>query len=99
MLLHRARAIDLLKRCGVEAVIATSPTHVTYLSDYRYWLDGLMRRYMSRPGDTADLSLEYYAVLTADGGGSLIVPSMQQPEAKPSWMTDVRVYGVPELDT
>jgi len=99
MLLNKARAVDYLHRCGIDAVIAASPTHVTYLTDYRYWLDATMRRYMSRPGDTSDLALENYAVLTADGDGTLIVSSSQMPETEASWVTEVRVYGDFGLDT
>lgn len=98
MLLNKARAIQYLHQCDIDAIIAASSTHVTYLTDYRYWLDGIMRRYMTRPGASSDLALENYAVLTADGDGALVVPPQQMPEVEASWVSDVRVYGDLGLD-
>lgn len=98
MLLNKARAIQFLQQCGIDGVIATSPRHVTYLTDYSYWLDGLMRRYMSRPGASSDLALENYALLAADGYGALVVPPQQLPEAEDSWVDEVHVFGDHGLD-
>ncbi len=98
MLLHKARALEALRRCGLEAVIANTPTHVTYLTDYRYWLDGVQRVYMNRPGASSEFALQNYAVLTAEGQGALIVPPLHMPEADVSWVGNVRTFGKPALD-
>ena len=34
MLLNRSRAIDYMRRCELDAIVATSPVNVRYLSDF-----------------------------------------------------------------
>ena len=41
MLFNRERAIEHMDRCGLDALVATSPTNITYFSDYYCWLDKL----------------------------------------------------------
>ena len=98
MLLHKTRALDYLQRCELAAVIATSATHITYLTDYQYWGDTVMRSYMSRPGTSSGLSTENYAVLTAAGAGALIVPPLLMAETEVCWVPEVRTFGNPRLD-
>ena len=87
-----------MQRCGLAALVAGSPTHVTYLSDYQYWGDAAVRGYMSRPGGSSGPGIENYAVFTAAGAGTLVVPPLHSPEAEASWMADVRVFGKSRLD-
>lgn len=98
MLLHKTRALDYLQRCDLAAVIATTATHITYLSDYQYWGDAVMRGYMGRPGTSSGLSAENYAVLNATGDGSLVVPALLLPQAEAAWVSEVRTYGKPRVD-
>lgn len=98
MLLHKTRALDYLQRCDLAAVIATSATHITYLSDYQYWGDAVMRGYMGRPGTSSSLSAENYAILNANGDGGLVVPPLLLPQAEASWVAEVRTYGKPRVD-
>lgn len=98
MLLHKTRALDYLQRCDLAAVIATSATHITYLSDYQYWGDAVMRGYMGRPGTSSSLSAENYAVLNANGDGGLLVPPLLLPQAEDCWVAEVRTYGKPRVD-
>lgn len=98
MLLHKTRALDYLQRCDLAAVIATSATHITYLSDYQYWGDAVMRGYMGRPGTSSSLSAENYAVLNTNGDGGLVVPPLLLPQAEASWVAEVRTYGKPRVD-
>lgn len=98
MLLHKTRALDYLQRCDLAAVVATTATHITYLTDYQYWGDTVMRGYMGRPGASSSLGAENYAVLTANGDGGLLVPPLLLPQAKASWVAEVRTYGKPRVD-
>jgi Xaa-Pro aminopeptidase len=98
VLLHKTRALEYLQRCELAAVIATSATHITYLTDYQYWGDKVVRGYMSRPGATSGLGTENYAVLTAGGAGALIVPPLLMPETEVSWVNEVRTFGNPRVD-
>ncbi len=98
MLLHKTRALDYLKRCDLSAVIATSATHITYLSDYQYWGDAVMRGYMGRPGTSSSLSAENYAVLNENGDGGLVAPALLLPQVEVSWVAEVRTYGKPRVD-
>ena len=41
MLFNRARAVDYMRRCGLDALVATSATNITYFTDYFCWLDPL----------------------------------------------------------
>lgn len=98
MLLHKTRATEYLQRLDLAAVIATSASHITYLTDYQYWGDKVVRGYMSRPGATSGLGTENYAVLTAAGAGALVVPPLLMPETEVCWVSEVRTFGNPRLD-
>jgi Xaa-Pro aminopeptidase len=98
MLLHKMRALDYMQRCDLAALIATSATHITYLSDYQYWGDAVMRGYMGRPGTSSSLSAENYAVLTTNGDGGLVLPGLLLPQAEGSWVAELRTYGKPRVD-
>jgi len=98
VLLNKTRALDYLQRCDLAAVIATSATHITYLTNYQYWGDMVVRGYMSRPGASSGLGTENYAVLMATGEGALVVPPLLMPETEACWVTEVRTFGNPPLD-
>ena len=85
MLLNRSRAIDWMKRCGLDALIATTPVNVHYFADYYDWLGPTFKRYMMEPGASSALE-SYYALLTIDGEGELIIPPIMHPNALGTWM-------------
>ena len=55
MLFNSNRAIEFMRRCEVDVLVATSPTNVTYFSDYYSWLDSQFKEYMMSPGASSDL--------------------------------------------
>lgn len=93
MLLHRARAHDYLTACGLDAVIATSPVNVTYLSDFHCWLSPLFREYMVSPGGSSRLIQQNFAVLPAEGEPALVVEPYFAVDAVETWVTDIRIAG------
>lgn len=66
-LLNQARAQAIMKGAGVDALIATSPTNVAYMSDYSCISHRL------NPG------LQVYGVLSANGlaDAALVIPSLE----------------------
>ncbi len=74
VLLNKPRAMQYMRDCGLDAIIASSAVNVGYLSGYFCWLNSLLKEYMQRPGASSNLP-ETYAVLTRDGDVSLIVAS------------------------
>ncbi|MBV9171916.1 MAG: aminopeptidase P family protein [Chloroflexi bacterium] len=95
--MNHARALALMRQCDIHALVATSPTNVLYSSDYFCWLDPLFKRYMTRPGASADLS-HNFALLPLDGEPALVVPAMWAANAADCWVTDVWTHGIGEFD-
>ena len=52
MLLNRARAFEYMEQCGLDALVATSPANVTYLSGFECWLASGFKEFMVEPGGT-----------------------------------------------
>jgi len=46
MLFNRVRADAQMRDVGIDAIIATAPVSITYLTDYSCWIDPLMKEYM-----------------------------------------------------
>jgi Xaa-Pro aminopeptidase len=98
MLFHTERARAYLRRCGLEALIATSPLNITYFTDYVCWIDPLMKAYMMSPG-APPLLAQGYAVFPLDGAPAFVVNgSLMAVNAIDLWVKDVRVFGSPGLD-
>ncbi|MCC7447911.1 MAG: aminopeptidase P family protein [Anaerolineae bacterium] len=97
MLFNRDRAIDYMRRCGLDALIATSPVNITYFTDYRLWTDSLMKDYMMSPGASSNLA-QNYAVFPLDGEPALVVSPLAAVNAAESWVRDIYVYGDPGFD-
>jgi Xaa-Pro dipeptidase len=86
MLLNRERALDVMERHGLDALVATLPENVYYLSDVGENEHFLLGAY----GSTA-------AILPRDEGlvptflvGELHVPYLLE---RPTWMPEVRMIG------
>ena len=71
MLLNQKRALDLMRRTNVDAIVATSAVNVEYLTDYYWWLDPLYKEFMADPGAGSDLAL-LFAVLPLEGEPALV---------------------------
>jgi len=76
MLLNRLRADEYMRRHNLDALIATSPVNVTYLTGYHCWLDPVFKKYMMTPGATSDPLMETFALLPRGGTPCLIVSSL-----------------------
>jgi Xaa-Pro aminopeptidase len=97
MLLHKTRAVDYLRRYGLDALIATSPVNITYVTDYTCWLDPLFKEYMARPGASSHLA-QNYALLPLEGEPALVVNPLMAINAADSWVKDLYLYGNSGLD-
>jgi Xaa-Pro aminopeptidase len=97
MLFNKARAADYMKRCELDALVATSPINITYFSGYYCWVDALMKEYMMVPGGTSRLS-QAYAVVPAEGEAALVVSPLFAANAADVWIQDIHLFGDAGLD-
>ena len=93
MLLNRARADDYMQGCGLDAIVATSPVNVRYLSDFYCWLAPLFREYMVSPGGSSRLIQQNFALLPVSGAPALVVEPYFAIDATLTWVTDIRLAG------
>jgi Xaa-Pro aminopeptidase len=93
MLLNRERAIDYMRGSGVDAVVATSPVNVRYLSDFHCWLAPLFREHMVSPGGTSRLIQQNLALLPVQGDPALVVEPYFAIDAVRTWVEDIKLAG------
>ena len=86
------RARDWMRRGGVEAVIATSPVNVYYLTGYHLWLDEYFLNFMVAPGAPAE-RLPTYAVVAGNEERSLIFNGAIVPNTLDLSIQHVVGYG------
>jgi Xaa-Pro dipeptidase len=86
-----------MRGCGVDALVAASPVHITYFTDYHCWLDRWFKDYMLAPGALNHLT-EMFAVLPLEGELALILNSMFAANASDIWVEDVQTFGDTGLD-
>lgn len=89
MLLNKERAIGPMKEYGIDAMLATSPDNVQYLSDYSAWT---MRVYRSRG---IGQGMQSFAVLPRDTGSApaLITQGLTYLAQHPTWIEDIYTWG------
>jgi Xaa-Pro dipeptidase len=97
MLLNRSRAIQFMRECGLDVIVATSPVNVTYFSEYYCWTDPLAKEYMGSPGASSNLTLNC-AVFPLEGELALVLGPAFALNACDSWARDLRIYGDFPLD-
>src|SRR5688572_25108319 len=97
MLLNQERAEAYMRRCGVDALVATSPANITYFTDYYCWLDPLLRQYMVTPGGGGAL-VQNYAVLPLEGEPALVVRPNFAVNAVECWVRDIHFSSPPRMD-
>lgn len=93
MLLNRARALEYMRECGLDAILATSPVNVRYLSDFYCWLAPLFREYMVSPGGSSRLIQQNFALLPLEGDPALVVEPYFAIDAARTWVRDIRIAG------
>ena len=95
MLLNMDRALAMMKASKVDALIATQPENVTYMTDYENWFAPGALTYR---GITLKKGFQNYAVLTPDGARGLVIHSINDAAsiATFGWQVeDIYVYGHP----
>jgi Xaa-Pro dipeptidase len=97
MLFNRVRALEYMDRCGLDALIATSPVNITYFTDYFCWLDPLFRAYMTSPGAPSTL-FQRYTVFPRQGEPALVVDPLLAVNAADVWVRDLYTFGDAGLD-
>jgi Xaa-Pro aminopeptidase len=97
MLLNKARALEYMRRCQLDVLVATSPVNITYFSGYYCWLDPLFKDYMMSPGAPAQLA-QRYAVLPLEGEAALVVTPLFAVNAADLWVKDLHFFGGSGLD-
>ena len=99
MLFNRTRAQEYMRRCGVDALVATSPVNITYFSDYRCWIDPLFKAYMMAPGAPSDPEpTAAYAIFPLEGEPALVASPTFAVNASDLWVQDVHIFGDHGLD-
>ena len=97
MLFNKPRAMDYMRQCGLEALVATSPINITYFTDYYFWLDPVFREYWLSPGASSNLG-QMYAIFPLEGEPALVVGAQQVVNAADLWVRDLHTYGGTGLD-
>ena len=97
MLFNKLRAIEYMRRLSLDALIATSPTNVTYFSNYHSWADYLFKEYMLSPGASSD-RIQNYAMFPLEGEPALVVSASEAVNAADLWVQDIHVFGDPGFD-
>ena len=97
MLFNKTRAIEYMRRCHVDVLVATSPVNITYFSDYFCWIDPLFKEYMMVPGASCDLA-QKYAVFPLEAEPALVVGPQFVANAAELWVQDLHVCGDALLD-
>lgn len=98
MLLNQLRALDYMQRYRLDVLVATSPTNITYFTDYYLWLDRLFKEYMVVPGASSHL-VQYYAVFPLEGEPALVVNPLMAVNAANLWVRNLQVYRGTSLET
>jgi Xaa-Pro aminopeptidase len=97
MLFNKPRAMEYMRRCGIDALVATSPINITYFTDYYFWLDPMFKEYWMSPGASSSLG-QAYAVFPLEGEPALVVGPQQAVNAADLWVRDLHLYGDTGLD-
>ena len=97
MLFNKARALEFMRQCRLDALVATSPMSVTYMSDHYCWINRQLKEYMRTPGGSGDI-VPCYAVFPRDGSPALVLNSIFAINASEIWIKDLYLFGDPIVD-
>ena len=86
------RAFAFMAGADVDALVASSPANVQYLTGYSCWL-ALFREFMVRPGGSDEMVQRNLAFLPLGQDPVLVVEPSFVLDAVDCWVTDVRVAG------
>ena len=97
MYFNKARALQWMNDCGVDALIATSPVNVTYFTDYTCWIDPLFKDYMMSPGASDHLGT-MYGGCSVSGRSCLVLDPLMSVNAADVWVDDLCTFGASSSD-
>ena len=99
MFFNKDRAVDYMRRCEVDVLVATSPVNITYFSGYFSWLEPLFREYMMAPGKSSNLDQTGpYAIFPLEGEPALVITPLFAVNAADLWVKDLHIFGTALLD-
>jgi Xaa-Pro dipeptidase len=98
VLFNRPRALEYMRRCDLDALVATSPINVTYFSGYHCWSDRLVKEYMIAPGGLDRLAQRSFALFARDSDPALVVTPVFAVNAADIWVKDLYTFGGTGLD-
>jgi len=93
MLLNKERALAMMKEAKIDALVATQPENVTYMTNFEAWTVPGSFTYR---GITMNRGFQAHGVLTSDGARALIIQSLSEATAAAAygWQVDeLYVYG------
>lgn len=96
-MINRPRALDYLQKCGLDALVATSPVNITYFTGFYSWLGGQFKEFMVRPGGSGDL-LPSFALFSASGESALAIEATWACNTVDLQTDEVRYFGGAMLD-
>ncbi len=97
MLFNRDRALDYMRRCNLDALVATSPVNITYFSGYYCWLADQFKEFMVKPGGSGEL-LPSFALFPSEGDPALAIDATLAGNAMDIWVRDLRLFGGDSFD-
>lgn len=99
MLFNKKRAVEYMRGCEVDVLIAASPVNITYFSGYFSWLEPLFKEYMMAPGKSSNLDQTGpYAIFPLEGEPALVITPLFAVNAADLWVKDLHIFGSALLD-
>ena len=97
MLFNQTRAIDYMRRCDLDVLVAASPVNITYFAGFYNWMDPIFKTYMMDPGAPADLQ-QNYAIFPREGEPELVVAAGIAANAADLPVRKLHLYGDASFD-
>ena len=97
VLFNETRARNYMERYDLDALIATSPANIRYLTGYVCCFDPVMKEYMLNPGAGSQL-MQSYALYPRDGKVALVVNPFFAVNASALWVEDLYLFGQTAVD-
>jgi Xaa-Pro dipeptidase len=98
VLFNRKRALEFMRQCKLDALVATSPVNITYFTGYFCWLDSLTKCYMMQPGGPSTLLLPGFAVFPSEHEPAAVLLPAFAVNGADMWVRDIRVFGSSGFD-